>query len=442
MSSIFSINSASFQDFEHSGSFRSGPNTTIDFTQAIISMGSFSGTGANLTNVSASYIIPTANTTASMAITSSFSTTALNSTTASFALNSPATTLFTSSTYQITASSAKSASWSPNQGATTLFTASTFPITSSWTVSSSWSPNQGATTIITGSTYQITASSAVSSSWSPNQGATTLFTGSTFPITSSGAVTSSFALTSPATTLFTASVYQITSSWATNSISSSYFSGSLIRIGDGLDQSILHISASDQSDIPLLEIDSLYVNSVFQIDSTGSMIATGSLQGTSSYALTSSYLNSYITRIISGSDFTRTRNTNLASINPLSFSMNPGENWICDFYGSVVCSNARGIRFSISSSAGAGFTTGNIEGWAFVGGGNSISFGSSRIMSMNTILSSSASPVANIPVPYQIHFSIMNPRSTSTIAIAAGVSNALDTATILDGAYMVAQKIR
>ena len=61
---ILQINSASFQDVVVSASLKAGPGIIVDFTAAAEVTGTFSGRGDSLINVSASYIMPTANTTA------------------------------------------------------------------------------------------------------------------------------------------------------------------------------------------------------------------------------------------------------------------------------------------------------------------------------------------------------------------------------------------
>ena len=162
---IFLVNSSSFQDVEISASLKTGPNTIVDFTQTAVVTGSFSGIGVRLTHISASYIIPEANTTASYANTSSWAINAING----------GTQLITGSTMQITSSwanNAISASWTPfTDTGTTLYTGSTYEITSSRAVTSSyatWAGLSPATTLYTASTYQITASSAISASWAPD----------------------------------------------------------------------------------------------------------------------------------------------------------------------------------------------------------------------------------------------------------------------------------
>ena len=71
---IFQVNSSSFQDVEVLSSLRAGPGIVVDFTQASKVTGSFSGAGHDLTNISASYIVPDQNTTASWAISASWAT--------------------------------------------------------------------------------------------------------------------------------------------------------------------------------------------------------------------------------------------------------------------------------------------------------------------------------------------------------------------------------
>lgn len=70
---IFLVNSSSFQNVEISASLRTGPGVVVDFAPASIVTGSFGGDGKRLTNISASYIVLEANTTASHAITASWS---------------------------------------------------------------------------------------------------------------------------------------------------------------------------------------------------------------------------------------------------------------------------------------------------------------------------------------------------------------------------------
>jgi len=98
---IFQVNSSSFQDVEISASLKAGPSIVVDFTQASTVTGSFTGEGTGLVNVSASYIVPNQNTTASYADTSSWAINAIN-------------------------------------GGTQLITASTYPITSSWSETASY----------------------------------------------------------------------------------------------------------------------------------------------------------------------------------------------------------------------------------------------------------------------------------------------------------------
>lgn len=77
MEQIFQVNSSSFQDVEISASMRAGPNSILDFTQASIVTGSFSGHGSNLIGITASYIEPSA--TSSYALTASVALNAISS---------------------------------------------------------------------------------------------------------------------------------------------------------------------------------------------------------------------------------------------------------------------------------------------------------------------------------------------------------------------------
>ena len=155
---IFTVKSSSFRDIEVSSSLRAVVGSTIDLTQASVVTGSFTGRGDSLTNVSASYIIPTANATASFALTASVALNALPTVssswasssisssyaeTSSFAINivqqitsSQVSSSFASSS--ISASYANTSSWAINaiNGGTTLTTGSTYPITASWALES------------------------------------------------------------------------------------------------------------------------------------------------------------------------------------------------------------------------------------------------------------------------------------------------------------------
>jgi hypothetical protein len=89
MDEIFLVNSCSFQNVDISASLKAAPNVTVDFTQAATVTGSFSGDASELTHVSASYIVPEANATASYALTSSFALNAAgNSNSSSWASSS------------------------------------------------------------------------------------------------------------------------------------------------------------------------------------------------------------------------------------------------------------------------------------------------------------------------------------------------------------------
>ncbi len=169
---ILQVNSCSLQDVEISASLRAGLGIIVDFTQASTVTGSFSGEGNELTNVSASYIVPNQNTTASWAISASWAPMPLVSNSSSWASAS------ISASY---ADEALSASWAPMPTISNSSSWASSSISASYAdeaLSASWSPNQGATTLVTASTYQITASQAVSASWAPDIESSASFTAS------------------------------------------------------------------------------------------------------------------------------------------------------------------------------------------------------------------------------------------------------------------------
>jgi hypothetical protein len=327
MAEVFQVDSSSFMDVAISSSLRV-TSSIADFSQAIYVTGSFSGSfsgshsgpGQGLTQVSASFIIPGSNTSASFATTSISSSIALN------VVNYPPITVYNSSSgplpvgtpvYLSSSLAGFPLAWPAiadgtntqfnvagvtnvtiNAGATGsivnggLVTANlNFPTGSQLWLSSTVSGTFQTTIPSTGTLEKVSVGycilsgssgtilvlineNAYGSITSSYAGTASILLGS---ITSASyALTSSFALTANATIPSQLSVTGITASAA-------------IRIGLLGHNARLHISASDTGNVPLLEVDSLILDKVFIIDSTGSIIATGSLQGSASYALTSSF---------------------------------------------------------------------------------------------------------------------------------------------------------
>ena len=180
MDEIFLVNSSSFQDVEISASLRAGLGIIVDFTQAAIITGSFSGRGDQLVQVSASYIIPEANATASFSVSSSFAIEAIS---ASHAGNVPETASY--AMQALTASyvddiEPSSASWASSSisashatNADTAYAINFVPLT---TTSASWvSASAKITTADTASyidaAYVVgtvtSASYSISASWAP-----------------------------------------------------------------------------------------------------------------------------------------------------------------------------------------------------------------------------------------------------------------------------------
>ena len=190
---IFQVNSSSFHVVEISSSLTSVEGAVIDFTQASIVTGSFSGGGDNLVRVSASYIIPEANTTASWAVT------------ASYALNVPA---------QSESSSWASSSISSSHSDTSSFVTASNVIgtvtSASYALSSSYAP--GGTTG--------TPEYAVSASW----------VSASVKITT--ADTASYVTSSNIVGTVTSASYALSASWSpdveSNNIASASFASSSI----------------------------------------------------------------------------------------------------------------------------------------------------------------------------------------------------------------------
>ena len=184
--------------------------------------------------------------------------------------------------------------------------------------------------------------------------------------------------------------------------------------------------------------DTVYPN----VQVTGSFQATagitGSLKGTASYAVSASYMNNVVVAAISSSDFTHTGDLTAVAATPLSFTMQAGETWMCNAYLTAQASNARGMVYAISSSAG---TVADVEGWVY-GVLNSITtLSRQRLTAVNTKIGTLIHTQANTPGPDEIQLCIINPSVATTISIAVAVSNTGDTVTVFRGSYIHARKI-
>lgn len=99
------------------------------------------------------------------------------------------------------------------------------------------------------------------------------------------------------------------------------------------------------------------------------------------------------------------------------------------------------MRYAISSST-ANLGIGVIEGQLFGNTSALTTQASARITNVNAIIGTSYHTQATTPGMDRIHFLIINPSTTTTISIAAAVTNVGDTATVFAGSYLSARKIR
>jgi len=140
-------------------------------------------------------------------------------------------------------------------------------------------------------------------------------------VSSSWVSASVFITTAQTASFVTASnVVGAVTSATTASFAVSFTASIALQIGTVADSAVVHISASNRSNSPLFEIDSLTFNPVFQIDATGSMIATGSLFGTASYAGTASFLTRNRTYEVTSSWAVTASNAITASYIAMAFS--------------------------------------------------------------------------------------------------------------------------
>ena len=120
--------------------------------------------------------------------------------------------------------------------------------------------------------------------------------------------------------------------------------------------------------------------------------------------------------------------------------MNAGETWVCEAFLSAQSSNNRGMRYAISSSAALG--KGAIEG-EILGNTNAVTALTwARITAVNSIVATTLHTQAKTVGGERIHFSVINPDSSTTISIALAVLNTGDTATAFAGSYLKAERVR
>ena len=427
---VFLVNSSSFQDVEVSASLRAGPGITVDFTQATNVTGTFSGLGTNLVNVSASYIVPNKNTSASFALSASYSGTA------SVLLGSSQFAQFATSASWVSASNkittSDTASFVTASNVVGVLTATQAPIA----VSASWvSASNKITTADTASF--VTASNivgvltvaqapiAISASWvsasnfiTTAQTASYISSSATFDNKVYNHTASNASLASQVSVVFTESNATFYIPFVQNSGSQTlYMDTASIYYNPGTD---------------LLTVTNVSASSV-----TASLLGTASYATSASYALTASNVTTLYNYVFSGSaDFTTTLATGVAT--SMSFLVGANQTWECDAHLTIANSGNKGILYAISSS-NSGASTGSIEGWIF-GTLAAGTFLSQRIVAANALTTTAADTVTTTPGFVQYHFSVNNPTAPATISVAVANQPPGNTITVYRGSYLLARR--
>jgi hypothetical protein len=214
---VFTVNSSSIGDTVITSNMTSSMTVASASISNIYQVHQVSSSFAS-SSVSASYALTSSISLYSNAADSaSYAISSIFSDTASLAIYSDFSGTASLAMETISASYALTSSYALNSGGTTIITGSLYPITSSWSNYSSTASYFSGSVIgsVPSSSY------AVSASWAPSSDGS---------ISSSYALTASYALNggTGGTSLITASLYPITSSWSNYSLTTSYFSGSII----------------------------------------------------------------------------------------------------------------------------------------------------------------------------------------------------------------------
>ena len=265
--------------------------------------------------------------------------------------------------------------------------------------------------IVSSASYALSSSNAVSASFASS---------ASYALSASNAVSASYALS------------------ASNAVSASY-----THSGSNAVTASYAISASNAVTASYALSASNAVTASYAISASNAISASYALSSSNaisaSYASTASYIVDCVTNVLSGSNATHTGDL-LAASTPLSFSMNAGETWVCEAFLSAQSSNNRGMRYAISSSAALG--KGAIEG-EILGNTNAVTALTwARITAVNSIVATTLHTQANTVGGDRIHFSVINPDSSTTISIALAVLNTGDTATAFAGSYLKAERVR